>query len=124
MSEDNQDQNNQEGPGRRSFTKEFKHEVVSILLESGRTTKDVAEEYNIREGLLGKWKTAYLAEQKKTTKKAVTVSTPKAVPEVAPQQPSKADQEELVKLRLEVRQLRSDNNVLRSALAVFARETF
>ena len=37
---------------RRSFTKEYKQEAVRLLLESGRTGREVAKQLGIRPDLL------------------------------------------------------------------------
>ena len=40
---------------RRRFTREFKLEAVRLVLQDGRTRREVAEELGINENLLGRW---------------------------------------------------------------------
>jgi len=40
---------------RRSFTKEFKADAVSLVLDEGRTLADVARSLDIGDGNLGNW---------------------------------------------------------------------
>jgi len=40
---------------RRKFTPEYKGEAVALVVESGRSVKDVAESLGIHENTLGNW---------------------------------------------------------------------
>ena len=54
---------------RRKYDDEFKRDAVRLLMSSGRTVKDVAQELGIERGILGRWRLKYL---KKLDEEAAT----------------------------------------------------
>jgi transposase len=48
----------------RRYGEEFKRQAVELLLQSGKTLRQVARELDISEPSLNLWKKAYLGEQK------------------------------------------------------------
>ena len=44
---------------RRKYEKEFKVEAVKLLLESGKTTNEIADNLGINSGNLSRWKREY-----------------------------------------------------------------
>lgn len=88
---------------RRSFTKEYKQEAVRLLLESGRSGREVAKQLGIRPDLLRQWKRTLEADGQ-LAKRPVT------------------DYEEAYRrLQRENAQLRQEREFLKKAAAFFAR---
>ena len=44
---------------RKSYTKDFKKDAIKMLLNSGKTNKEVSDELGIPYGLLGRWKNEF-----------------------------------------------------------------
>lgn len=44
---------------RKHYTKEFKMEVVKYLVSSGKTGKEVSEDFGVAENTIWKWKRGY-----------------------------------------------------------------
>ena len=98
------------GPGkpkrqRRSFTDEFKAEVVKKLLSSGKTAGQVARELDLTETAVRHWVKQAQVDQGKGPPGALTT----------------AEKEELAQLRKENRELREDREILKKAAAFFAK---
>ena len=88
---------------RRQFTPEFKQEAVALVVRSGQSTNQVAQELGIGQTSLSRW-----LRQAKTT-------------------PAKVNgfqaAEELKQLRREVERLRMERDILKKAAAFFAKES-
>jgi transposase len=93
---------------RKVFTKEFKLEAVRLLESSGRAAAEVARELGVRRNQLYKW-------QYELRKKAE-----RAFPGRGPH-PQFAD--ELTRLRRENAQLKEERDILKKAMAFFAKES-
>jgi transposase len=98
------------GPGkpkrqRRSFTDEFKAEVVKKLLSSGKTAGQVARELDLTETAVRHWVKQAQVDRGKGPPGALTTT----------------EKEELAQLRKEVRELREDREILKKAAAFFAK---
>ena len=90
---------------RRSFTKEFKAEVVELVRRPGNTAGSVARELDLTETAVRDWvKQADIDDGRRDG-----LTTP--------------EREELTRLRKEVRVLREERDILKRATAFFARET-
>ncbi len=90
---------------RRKFTPEYKAEAVALVLESGRSVKDVADSLGIHENTLGNWITK-AKERGDVPEKPLSVS----------------ERAELEKLRKDYTQAQMDIAFLKKAAAWFARE--
>jgi transposase len=90
---------------RRRFTAEFKTEAVRLLEESGRPLQAVAEELGVHADQLRTWRNEHLA-----------AGSAEALAR------QKAEAAELARLRRENRRLEQENEILRRAAALFARE--
>jgi transposase len=90
---------------RRSFTKEFKAEVVALVRQPGNTAASVARDLDLTETAVREW-----------VKQA-------DVDEGARDGLTSAERTELAQLRKEVRVLREERDILKRATAFFARET-
>jgi transposase len=90
---------------RRSFTDEFKAEVVKKVLSSGKTAGQVARELDLTETAVRHWVKQAEIDRGKGPPGALTT----------------AEKEELAQLRKEVRELREDREILKKAAAFFAK---
>ena len=92
---------------RRTYTREFKVEVVRRIAAEGKSLAEVARELGVGESLLRSWKTALAAEGDQAF-------------------PGKghlpALEEELRRLRAENQRLRMEREILKKATAFFAKE--
>ena len=93
---------------RRTFTPEFKAEAVRRIADQGKSLAEVARELDLGESMLRAWKQAH------------TAAGDQALPGKG--KPSAQD-EELRRLRAEVKRLTMDRDVLKKATAFFARES-
>jgi transposase len=90
---------------RRSFTPEFKTEIVELCKRGDRSIGQVAKDYDLTETNVRTW--VKQAEVDRGERPGLSTEELK----------------ELSELRREVRRLREDNEVLKRATAFFARET-
>ena len=90
---------------RRSFSKEFKAEVVQLVRSSGKTIAAIAREMDLGETAVREW--VRQADVDAGRREGLTT----------------AEREELAALRKENRVLREERDILKRATAFFARET-
>ena len=95
------------GNKRRSFTREYKAEVVGLVEASEKSIGAVARDLGLSESAVRKWVVQREVDAGRGT--GLVLST--------------AEREELTRLRREVRQLRMEREVLKKATAFFARES-
>jgi transposase len=93
--------------GRRFFTPEFKHEAVKLVLERGMTARQAAKDLGIHENVLRSW-----VRDAKTNGK-------NAFPGRGVQRP---DDAELSRLRRELAKTKTERDILKKAIAYFAKE--
>jgi len=93
---------------RRVFTKEFKLEAVRLLENSGRPAAEVARELGIRRNQLYKW------QHERRTKAEGAFLGHGQHPELA---------DELTRLRRENARLKEERDILKKAMAFFAKES-
>ena len=91
---------------RRKYDKEFKIQAVKLLLESGKTTNEIADDLGISSGNLTRWKREYREDAEN------------AFPGKGRLKP---DDEELRRLRKENEDLKQEREILKKALAIFSR---
>ena len=91
---------------RRTFTDEFKTEVVGLCQRGDRTIPQVARDLDLTVSAVRGWV------------KQAEVDAGDGPPEAL----TSAEREELRRLRREVRQLREDREILKKAAAFFAKE--
>lgn len=92
---------------RKSFTPEFKQECVELVIRQGYQVKQAAIAMNVGISTLQRWLRQYRGEQKGITPKASAI-----IPE----------QQRIQELEAQVKQLKSDNDLLKKASAFFAME--
>jgi transposase len=96
---------NKERRPRRSFSKQFKAEVVGLVHSSGKPVAAIAREMDLTETAVREW--VRQAEVDAGRRDGLTT----------------AEREELAALRKENRVLREERDILKRATAFFARET-
>lgn len=87
-----------------SYTDEFKREAVALVTEQGYTPAEAARSLGIHANLLRSWRKKFATEEQGT------------------ETMSETEQEELKRLREEVRRLRMERDILKKATAFFAKE--
>lgn len=90
---------------RRSFSEQYKAEVVALCRGSEKSMSEIARDLDLTESSVRRW--VGLAEIDAGCREGLTSS----------------EREELVRLRKEVRVLREERDILKRATAFFARET-
>ena len=90
---------------RRSFTDEFKRDVVALVIDEGRTVVDVARALGVGEGTLGNW--VRQARVDRGERGGVTTS----------------ERTELAELRRENARLRMERDLLKRATAFWVKES-
>jgi transposase len=93
--------------GRRSFTAEFKHEAVKLVLERGMTVSQASKDLGLHVNVLRKW----VFDAK--------ANGPTAFPGRGKQRP---DDAELSRLRRELAKTKAERDILKKAIAYFAKE--
>jgi transposase len=92
---------------RRSYTKDFKVEAVRLVVDQDRTIADVAKNLGIAESVLSQWK----RQLGKLTTEAFRGNGHRT-----------AHDEEVWRLKRELRQVTEERDILKKALAYFAKE--
>jgi transposase len=91
---------------RRSFTREFKAEIVELVRQPGASASSVAREYDLTETAVRAWvKQADIDDGRRSD--GFTTE----------------EQAETARLRKELREAREERDILKRAVAFFARET-
>ena len=92
---------------RRSFTDEFKGEVVNLVIEQGRPIRQVCQELELTESSVRRWVQRVEIDAGHGPQGALTT----------------AEREELRRLRREVKEVRMERELLKKATAFFAKES-
>ena len=90
---------------RRSFSKEFKAEVVELVRQPGNTASSLARDLDLTETAVREW--VRQADVDEGSREGLTTG----------------EREELARLRRENRRLHQDVEILKRATAFFAKET-
>ena len=93
---------------RKQYSKEFKLDAISLVLEQGYTRSEAARSLDIRPDLLGRWVREHQADEGQAFR-----GNGKMTPE----------QEEIRKLQAQVKRLEMEKEVLKKATVFFAAET-
>jgi len=93
--------------GRRVFTPEFKHEAVKLVLERGMTATQASRDLGLHVNVLRKWV------------KDAKENGASAFPGRGKQRP---DDAELSRLRRELAKTKTERDILKKAIAYFAKE--
>lgn len=92
---------------KRKFTKEFKSEVVRLVLEEGKSVAEVARDLDVLVNSVHGWVKQAKIDAGQGPDGALTT----------------AEKEELTRLRKEVRELKLEREILKKATAFFAKES-
>ena len=93
---------------RRTFTREFKAQAVKLITEQGRSVAEVARDLDLSESLLRSWKQARAADGTQAFPGRGNLP---------------ALEDELRRLRAENKRLPMERDILKKAMAFFARES-
>ena len=93
---------------RKQYSKEFKLDAISLVLDQGFTRKEAAAGLEIDRQMLGRWIKESRCEDNQAFR-----GNGKLTPELG----------ELKKLRTQVKQLEMEREILKKATAFFAKET-
>jgi transposase len=93
---------------RREFSKEFKMDAISLVLEQGYTRVKAAESLGIAPTLLGRWVREYLSDEGDAFRGRGNL---------------RPEQEEIRQLKEEVKRLKMEKEILKKAAVFFAKET-
>jgi len=91
---------------RRRFDKEYKQEVVRLVVEGGRQVSEVARDLDIHQNVIHRWKREYLED------------TEHAFPGKGHMKP---EEEELQKLKKKLVDVTEERDILKKALAIFSK---
>jgi transposase len=93
---------------RKRYSKEFKLDAISLVVDQGFTRKEAAASLDINAQMLGRW-----IKESKDEDGQVFRGNGKLTPE----------QEEIKRLRTENQKLKAERDILKKATAFFAAET-
>ena len=94
---------------RKHYTKEFKLDAISLVLNQGFTIAEAARSLEIRANMLGRW----IKENEADNNGQAFRGNGKLTP----------DQEEIRRLKIENKQLKLERQILKEAAVFFAQET-
>ena len=94
---------------RKQYTKEFKLDAISLVLDQGFTIAEAARSLGIRANMLGRW----IKENEADNNGQAFRGNGKLTPE----------QEEIRRLKIENKQLKLERQILKEAAVFFAKET-
>jgi len=94
---------------RKRYTKEFKLDAISLVLDQGFTIAEAARSLGIRANMLGRW----IKESQADNDGQAFRGNGKLTPE----------QEEIRRLTIENKQLKLERQILKEAAVFFAKET-
>lgn len=94
---------------RKQYTKEFKLDAISLVLDQGFTIAEAARSLEIRANMLGRW----IKESQVDNNGQAFRGNGKLTPE----------QEEIRRLKIENKQLKLERQILKEAAVFFAKET-
>jgi len=94
---------------RKRYTKEFKLDAISLVLDQGHTPTEVSRNLEINANMLRRWIREYQADDAGQAFRGNGKLTP--------------EQEEIRKLKVRVKQLEMEKRILKEATVFFAKET-
>ena len=94
---------------RNQYSKEFKLDAISLVLEQGYSRREAANSLDINAHMLGRWVKEHQAEEDGQAFRGNGKLSP--------------EQEEIRRLKTEVKRLQMERDILKKATAFFAAET-
>lgn len=102
----------------RSYTEDYKRQVVDLVTSTGRTASSVAAEVGLHHTLVSRWIRRY---GQASSAGSAAVARPAAAPLLKPVPIATADQAaEIARLRRENERLRMERDILKRGIAIFA----
>ncbi|HUN95229.1 MAG TPA: IS3 family transposase [Bradyrhizobium sp.] len=92
---------------RRSFTEEYKHQAVDLVVSSGRSVTSVAKELGLRDSVLRRWVDKFRQEPASAAWRPTTQATPMSADQAS----------EIARLRQENERLRMERDILKKSIA-------
>lgn len=96
---------------KRRYDRDFKEEAVRLLLRSSRKIVDVSKDLGIERSALGRWKKAYLEENRGGLKESK--NSPPSVAEM---------EQEIGKLKNKIADVTEQRDILKKALGIFSQK--
>ena len=93
---------------RKKYSKEFKLDAISLVLEQNYSRAEAARNLGINAHMLGRWVKEYQAEEGQSFRGNGKLTS---------------EQEEIRKLKAQVKRLEMERDILKKATAFFAAET-
>jgi transposase len=93
---------------KREFSKEFKRDAISLVLDQGYTRTEAARSLDIHPSLLSRWIREYKEDEGGAFRGRGKL---------------RSEQEEVYQLREEVKRLKMEKEILKKAAVFFAKET-
>ena len=93
---------------RKSYTKEFKLDAVSLVLEQGYTRAEAAKSLGVNANVLGRWIKEFDADEEQSFRGKGKLSP---------------EQEQIRELQRQVKRLETEKEILKKATVFFAAET-
>ena len=94
---------------RKQYSKEFKLDAISLVLDQGYAIAEAARSLEIRANMLGRWIKEHEADDNGQSFRGNGKLTP--------------EQEEIRRLKTEIKQLKLERQILKEATVFFAKET-
>ncbi|BBL34785.1 IS3 family transposase ISNieu2 [Nitrosomonas stercoris] len=94
---------------RKQYTKEFKLDAISLVLDQGHTPSEVSRSLGINASMLRRWIREYQADNTGQAFRGNGKLTP--------------EQEEIRKLKIQIKQLEMEKRILKEATGIEAKET-
>ncbi len=94
---------------RKQYTKEYKLDAISLVLEQGHTTSEVSRSLRINANMLRRWIREYQVDDADQS----FLGNGKLTPE----------QEEIRQLKAQIKHLKLEREILKEATVFFAKET-
>ena len=96
-------------PERKRYTKEFRLDAVSLVLDQGHSRTDVAKMLDVNNQMISRWVKEYQQDDDGQAFRGNGKLTP--------------EQEEIRRLKAQVKQLEMEKRILKEATVFFAKET-
>lgn len=94
---------------RKQYTREFKLDAISLVLNQGHTTTEVSRSLEINANMLRRWIREYQADDGDQSFRGNGKLTP--------------EQEEIRQLKVQIKQLKLEREILKEAAVFFAKAT-
>lgn len=94
---------------RKQYTKEYKLDAISLVLNQGHTTTEVSRSLEINANMLRRWIREYRGDDADQALRGNGKLTP--------------EQEEIRQLKAQIKQLKLEKQILKEATVFFAKET-